>query len=312
MEPRAHHVMIGLFTLAVCVAAVLFALWLGKSKNSDDTSYYTVVFNEAVRGLSKGSAVQYNGIRIGDVVDLSLDRADLRTVKARVRVDSKIPITQDTKARLVLTGITGVSVIEFSGGTPDSPRLEAQEGSDPVIVASPSPLSQLLSGGDDLMTNLGGLISNAKEALSPENIKSISGTLAHLEKITGTFADRGEDVDDFMQKLTGLSTQATEAFAQVSTLMDSTNQLVKKQGTAMFDHAEKALASLNNTSAQLSKLIEDNQQALSQGISGFTELGPALDALRETLNAIQYVTRKLDDNPANYLLGREKIQEFQP
>lgn len=313
MEPRAHHVMIGLFTLLACVAAVLLALWLGTSKNSDDTRYYTVVFNEAVRGLSKGSAVQYNGIRIGDVVDLSLDKTDLRKVRARIRVDSKIPVTQDTKARLVLTGITGVSVIEFSGGTPNSPLLQAtSDEADPVIVATPSSLSQLLAGGDDLLVNLGGLISNAKEVFSPDNIKSISGALAHIETITASLANQGDDVKALMQKLTGLSEQATQAFAQVGTLMDSTNQLVNKQGTAMLGHAETALASLNNTSALVSQLIQDNQQALSQGISGLSELGPALHALKETLNSIQYVTRKLDDNPANYLLGREKIQEFQP
>lgn len=313
MEPRAHHVMIGLFTLAVCIAAVLLALWLGKSKTSDDTSYYVVVFNEPVRGLSKGSVVQYNGIRIGEVVDLSLDRADLRRVRARVRVDSKIPVTQDTTARLVLTGITGVSVIEFSGGLPNSPLLQAADpDADPEIIATPSSLSQLLAGGDGLMTNLGELISSAKQVLSSENIKQFSGTLTHIEKITGSFAGQSDEIQDLMQKLTGLSTQATQAFAQVGDLMDSTNQLVNKQGAAMVDQAEKALASLNKTSILLSQLIEDNQQALSQGVTGLAELGPALHALRETLNSIQHVTRKLDDNPANYLLGREKIQEFQP
>lgn len=89
MEPRAHHVLIGLFTLVVCVAAVLFALWLAKSKNDGGARTYTVVFNEPVRGLSKGSAVQYNGIRIGDVISLGLDPADLNAVRARIRIDEK-------------------------------------------------------------------------------------------------------------------------------------------------------------------------------------------------------------------------------
>ena len=31
MEPKAHHVIIGFFTLAAVSAALLFALWLGKS-----------------------------------------------------------------------------------------------------------------------------------------------------------------------------------------------------------------------------------------------------------------------------------------
>ncbi|MBP6020341.1 MAG: MCE family protein [Burkholderiaceae bacterium] len=312
MEPRAHHVLIGLFTLVVCTAAVLFALWLAKSKNESDVRNYTVVFNEAVRGLSKGSAVQYNGIRIGDVISLGLDPADLSAVRARIRIDGNIPVTQDTRARLVLTGITGVSVIELSGGTPGSPLLTAPAGSDPIIVASKSPLSQLLAGGDDLMTNISELISNAKHILSPENAQNLSKTLEHLEQVMGAFAEQRNDMQGLMASLTQVTESATQAFGRAATLMDNSNALVSKQGVATLEHAQRAMASLDKTSASLARLIEDNQAAVGQGADGLSQLGPTLQALRETLGAIQTVTRKLDDNPANYLLGREKIQEFQP
>ncbi len=312
MEPRAHHVLIGLFTLVVCTAAVLFALWLAKSQNESDVRTYTVVFNEAVRGLSKGSAVQYNGIRIGDVISLGLDPTDLSSVRARIRIDSKIPVTQDTRARLVLTGITGVSVIELSGGTPGSPLLTAPAGGDPVIIASKSPLSQLLAGGDDLMTNISELISNAKNVLSPENTKNLSKTLEHLEQVMGTFAEQRNDMKSLMASLTQVAGSATQAFDQAATLLDNSNALISKQGVATLDHAQKAMASLDKTSTSLARLIEDNQAAVGQGADGLSQLGPTLQALRETLSAIQTVARKLDDNPANYLLGREKIQEFQP
>lgn len=313
MEPRAHHVLIGLFTLVVCTAAVLFALWLAKSQNDNEVRTYTVVFNEAVRGLSKGSAVQYNGIRIGDVISLELDPADLSSVRARIRIDGKIPVTQDTQARLVLTGITGVSVIELSGGTPGSPLLTAPAGGgDPIIVASKSPLGQLLAGGDNLMTNITELISNAKNVLSPENAKNLGKTLEHLERLTGEFAEQRNDIRGLMASLTQLSESATQAFGGAATLMDNSNALLSKQGAATLEHAQKAMASLDKASASLARLFEDNQAAVGQGADGLSQLGPTLQALRETLSAIQTVARKLDDNPANYLLGREKIQEFQP
>ena len=59
MEPRAHHVLIGFFTVMAVTAALLFTLWLSKAPGDAVQRYYTVVFNEAVRGLSIGSAVQY-------------------------------------------------------------------------------------------------------------------------------------------------------------------------------------------------------------------------------------------------------------
>ena len=105
MEPRAHHVLIGSFTILAVAAALLFALWLGKGPGAAQQRYYTVIFNEAVRGLSVGSEVQYNGIKIGEVTALELDPRDPRRVLAGVRVDGHVPIKKDIKARLALTGV---------------------------------------------------------------------------------------------------------------------------------------------------------------------------------------------------------------
>ena len=55
METRAHHVLIGLFSVLVVVGAMLFGLWLAKASMDSTFKDYEVVFNEAVSGLSKGS-----------------------------------------------------------------------------------------------------------------------------------------------------------------------------------------------------------------------------------------------------------------
>ena len=97
METRAHHVLIGLFTVLVVGAALMFTLWLGKSDADRQFDTYDIVFQEAVSGLSKGGTVEFNGIKIGDVVSLSLDPDDARRVIARVRVDSAAPVRTDTQ-----------------------------------------------------------------------------------------------------------------------------------------------------------------------------------------------------------------------
>src|SRR5690606_22584578 len=107
--------------------------------------HFVVVFNEAVRGLMVGSAVQYNGIQVGEVLELSLDPANPAVVRARIKVRDDLAIKQDTRARLALTGITGASVISLSGGSPDCPELPEPESGDPGIIATPSPITQLLA-----------------------------------------------------------------------------------------------------------------------------------------------------------------------
>ena len=138
MEPRAHHVLIGLFTLVVITAGLIAALWLGKYGKDTSVATYEVIFNEPVRGLSRGSAVQFNGIKVGEVSALSLDPNDVRNVRALITIQDGIPIQTDTRARLMLAGITGISVVALSSGQPGSPLLKAKPGQDyPEIIATP-------------------------------------------------------------------------------------------------------------------------------------------------------------------------------
>jgi phospholipid/cholesterol/gamma-HCH transport system substrate-binding protein len=49
-------------------------------------------------------------------------------VLARIRLGGQTPIKEDTQAKLALTGITGTSIIQLSGGTPQSPKLKGKDG----------------------------------------------------------------------------------------------------------------------------------------------------------------------------------------
>ena len=303
METRAHHVLIGLFSVIVIGAALLFGLWLAKSGSEGKFNYYDIVFNEAVSGLSQGSSVQYSGIKVGDVAFLRLDPQDPRKVWARIRVVASAPIKQDTTAKLALTGITGTSIIQLSSGTPASPMLEGKDGKIPVIVATPSPLTQLLSNGEDLMGNINQLIARFSNLLSEENTARISRTLDHLDQATGALSAERENVSAVMQQLAQASRQRRAGPGQ---RVDAQRQRpAQRARQGMLENANKTMASLERTSATLDQLISENRHSLDGGIQGLAELGPAVSELRDTLAALRGISRRLEENPANYLLGRE-------
>ena len=106
METRAHHVLIGLFTLLVGGGGLLFALWLGKSSLDRSFDQYEIVFHEAVTGLSNGSPVQFNGIKVGEVINLRLNENDPSMVLVTIRVAASTPVRDNTRARLLLAGVT--------------------------------------------------------------------------------------------------------------------------------------------------------------------------------------------------------------
>ena len=312
METRAHHVLIGLFTVVAVGCALLFALWLGKSSMDREYSYYDIGFSQAVSGLSSGSSVEYSGIKVGDVVQLWLEPDDPRKVRARIRVYGGTPIKTDTQARLALANITGSMVIQLHGGTPESPRLKGDPDNPPLIVADPSSLSALLENGEDLMSNINNLLLSANQIFSEENTTRLSRTLEHLEQATSVLSDQRGDLAQTLQQFNQLSQQANTVMGELSSLARNANGLLDEQGRSVLDSAAHSMKALDRTTARLDTLLEDNQGALNTGMQGFNELGPAINELRTTLGALRRVTQRLEDNPSGFLLGRDKLQEFNP
>jgi phospholipid/cholesterol/gamma-HCH transport system substrate-binding protein len=312
METRAHHVLIGLFTVIVVAAALLFGLWLAKSSVDSAFKDYQVVFNEAVTGLSRGSPVHYSGIKVGDVVQLRLDPQDPRRVLAQIRVAGETPIKRDTFAKLALAGITGTSLIQLSGGTPQSEALKGEDGNLPVIIASPSPISRLLNDSDDLLSGSTALLHNANAMFSSDNVETLSRTLQHLEQTTGAIADQRDDIRQALKQMTLLSKQAGATLEQTSTLMRNANQLLTSDGRQTIASAQQAMKSLEQSSQTINTLLKNNRNSVNDGLQGLGELGPAIRELRETLSSLKTISRSLNANPSGYLLGSEKNKEFEP
>jgi phospholipid/cholesterol/gamma-HCH transport system substrate-binding protein len=313
METRAHHVVIGLFTLIVVICALLFSLWLTRSGSDRQFNVYDVVFNEAVNGLSLGSAVQYSGIRVGDVTQLRLDTENPSKVWARIRVSASTPIRRDTQARLAVAGITGTANIQLSSGSQSSPLLTStDDGGIPIIIATPSPLSQLLANGQDLVTNVNEVLARLNQVLAPDNLQRLNTTLNNLELITNTVADERGNIKNLLQALTQASQQANDTLAQTNRLVRNANGMLDGSGKKMVSDAAKTMASLEKTSALLNQLVIDNQRSLNSGLQGFNQLGPAVEELRRTLLALRGSINRLEENPSALLRGRERTQEVSP
>ncbi|WP_457979455.1 MCE family protein [Ectopseudomonas composti] len=305
MEPRAHHVLIGLFTVLTVGAALLFGLWLNKAGADRAFTDYEVIFNEAVTGLSQGSAVQYSGIKVGDVISLGLDPDDPRTVRARIRIVGQTPIKQDTRARLAITGITGLAVIQLHGGSPESPALESQNGEPGIIIADRSPLSRLMANGEDLVVNITRLLNRANRMLSRENAERVSRTLENLEQATAGIAEQRDELGEVLRHTSAATREAAE-------LMRTANGLLDGQGSQVLANAERLMASLERSSRNIEELLQSNRSALDNGMQGLGELGPAIGELRDTLGALRSFSRRLEQDPTGYLLRNDSIKEFQP
>lgn len=321
METKANHVLIGAFTLLIATALLLFALWAAKYASDSGFTEYDVIFREAVTGLSVGGLVQYNGITVGSVRDLSLDPEDPRKVIARVRLRAGTPIKQDTTARLAFTGLTGVAFIQFSGGSPQSRELRAGAGQErAVIVAEDSTLQKLFSSTEDLATTAGEVLLRLRNILSEDNAQRISQTLSNIDTLTTGLAAESEDIQALIrsarvsgERLEQTLASAESTMARLDSFATALDENLAGELPGLVRDLKGTLTQLESLTRTADAVLAENQEALSTfGSQGLTQVGPTLGELRELLRELTRITARLEDNPAAFLLGRDQPQEFRP
>ena len=146
METKANYLMIGGFVLGVLALAFIFVFWMsnfaGGGKN------YYIVFDSSVAGLTTGSSVGFNGIRVGEVQTFALDPEDARKVQVLISVRDDTPVRENSHATMQSMGLTGGSGVQITPGTPDSPFLVATaEAPIPIIQADPGSRPGRIRGG---------------------------------------------------------------------------------------------------------------------------------------------------------------------
>ena len=193
METRAPYAIIGAFVLAAMIAVFGFVYWLNNTGGLGPRTAYHVQFEGPVPGLLVGAGVLFNGIRVGEVTELSLAPDSPRRVNAAISVASTTPVRADTKVSLEFQGLTGVPVIALEGG-------KQTAGSAPVttLIAAPGAGRSMTEAARDALTRVDSVLSENAEPLKDtianlkvfseglaRNTGKLDGIIAGVEKMTG-------------------------------------------------------------------------------------------------------------------------------
>ncbi len=196
METKANYVLIGFFTLVVLAGGFGFVHWFRSSTVTGTRATYHVVFQGSVGGLRKGSTVEFNGMRVGEVADLQLDKRDPKQVLATISVDSNVPIRNDTYVRLEFAGLTGVASVELKGGDPlAGPVPEGPDGI-PTMIADPSATQDLSGAARELISKLDRLVGDNS---------ALHRSLDNIEAFTVSLKNNSERFDRIMAGLEGMT-----------------------------------------------------------------------------------------------------------
>ena len=310
METRANYAVIGAFVIIATLAVASFVLWLGQSQFKRDYKAYDIVFEGPV-SLEDGSAVRYIGIKVGEVSTVRIDRADPSKVRARIRIDRETPVKTDSTASIQLAGITGVTFVQISAGTPTARLLEARPGEPvPVIRAEKTQLDQIVSGGAQVLGQVNDTMTRVKKLLTDENIDSINTSLKNIETITSKLAVDDGLIDQANGTMKDIS-RASDEFATAANSFGSLSANADKELTSISGGLDELLTEIRDVVASANAIMVQGTETVSV-VNNLLE-GPATGVvedsrlaaqdLRILISRMDRLTRDLEQNPQSMLVG---------
>ncbi|WP_412058565.1 MlaD family protein [Bartonella sp. DGB2] len=309
METKANYVLIGIFTITLLVVAFFTFLFIARWNDHRNVSPLEIRIPGSVTGLSEGSQVLFNGIRVGSVRRLTLDPSDLNMVIAQTEVNSDTPVTRSTIATLGFQGLTGLAFVELKGGSLGEPSLlKAAAAHEPPqiaqIDADPTALNNLLATAQDIFSRadavLGELESFVEDIRQPltvtvDNMRNFSTRLnANSDSIQKTI----EDTHVMMARLNDSSKRVDQIMTDLELMLSPNNKnSVIAQAQSTLISIQKATDSLNQNILPLS---ENLKRFSGQGLRNIEAL--VLDG-RRSLQRIDRALEDLDKNPQRLIFG---------
>jgi phospholipid/cholesterol/gamma-HCH transport system substrate-binding protein len=266
METRANFVLIGAFTLAVIAAAFGFVMWFQSLHTTKARTPLRVIFEGPAAGLRNGGSVNFNGIRVGEVVSVKLDNP--RRVVALAMVANDTPIRKDTLVGLEFQGLTGVAAISLKGGEEAAPSVPLDEDGVPVLTADPNALQDVTEAIRGTLQNINRVVADNQEA--------VKNSLHNLEAFTASLARNSEKIDGMMLKVDGVMSKADSLMLGLDSLAGG------KEGGELFQ-----------TVKSIRDLAEDFDK----------RSGALMSDGRRTLGDISRAVNNLDRNPTRLIFG---------
>jgi phospholipid/cholesterol/gamma-HCH transport system substrate-binding protein len=279
METRANYILIGLFSLAVIFGGFGFVYWFHHVGGTGERVLYRVVFEGPIGGLRAGATVSFNGIRVGEVTDLTLDPKDPKQALATISVDANTPVRADTQVSLDTQGLTGIAVLALRGGAPTAGPVTTKLGDVPVLRAGSSASQDMMAAARDVARRIDSVLADNQEALK--------NSLRNIETFTEALAKNSDALTDTVDNLKSFSEALKRNSGKIDSIMAGVDNLMGgPEGKGAVPEAVRAIkATAENLDKRIDSLTADG---------------------RRTLNTIDRAVRNFDENPSRIIFGGGK------
>lgn len=280
METKANYALVGFFTVLVMAAAFVFVYWMSQYGRGGEMAQLAIRIPGSANGLSVGSPVRFNGIPVGSVRSLAIDKKDPKFSVAMTEVSTSAPVKQNTQAVLEVQGLTGAAYIELGGGNPADPNILREAFDNETIAtltAEQSSVTNILSTADKILkradtaiTDIQGFVADARGPLT--------NTIRNAEQFSGSLARNGENIDEFLQSVGALSTTFKNLSGRLDSTLASVDSLIKAVDP-------KKVEDFVGNVDKVSKDIADASGNVKETLEGFRKTAETFDSFGKRATA---------------------------
>ncbi len=285
MGGRVNYAIVGVFVILLTAMVITVGLWLSEllTRHAAYDTYITYL-DESVSGLNINSPVRLNGIVVGFVEQISLNKNNLKQVKLVLNIQQGTPITEDTQASLRMRGLTGIAYVELDPQGKNNQLLHpTSTNPTPVIQSTTSFFNNMQTEVTKLAKNLTDISDSLHDVLNHENQRNLQQGLAKLNQTL-----------DYVNKIAHNTEMASHHFPEV---VDSIQRSADAFATMTTN--------IDQTSAQVAQTMQDGELAIE---TMSTQVMPVavdlLTKLQVVMTNLGLLSGELRQNPSMLIRGR--------
>jgi len=343
MSRKANPAIVGAFVIGAVALIATSVIILGKGSLFKEKSAWVLYFEGSIKGLTPGSPVVFQGVRIGEVKDIrvNIDKEHIIRTPVVMEIDSSLidfdesPV--DSKYSLEQTKdlidrglraqlqtqslITGQLLIQLGFNPDKEARFVSPGGLYPEMPTIPSTVQELSKTLQELplkeiVNNLNTITKGIDKIVnSPDmhdGLAALSKTLQKTDALLALVEKHVDPIGNDLQKVLA----STDTFLQTNT--DKVASLIEdleKTSTSTREDIRNVSSNMREasikTQEQLSEFLENAttttgyaEKMLSEQSEFRHELRQTLAELESALRAIRLLAEQMEQHPESMIRGK--------
>jgi phospholipid/cholesterol/gamma-HCH transport system substrate-binding protein len=327
MATKKVKAKVGVF-LIMCFSLIAAAVSYISGTYSDRGVTYWLEFKDSVLGVYEGGIVQYLGVPVGKVTNISVTPSNQAHIEISIN-PTKIKLHQGVQAQLVLYSLAaGTMAIELSGGDPtDGPLSPGSQ-----IPARPSAFASISTKVEELMDDVSVIVGKIETGLSGMEPGALTNILARVDRILADTEGLAGEVkstlasargtmntidgkiapvtDEVMALSQNIRKTSDEAGAFLAVAREKTSQLdVKELGGKVDTVLEQIAALTMQLNGSVAKLDSSSATMLHEADNIEYSFRNTLSTTAETLLELEALIAQLKQDPSSIVRGKARIKE---